>query len=70
MNNDNLALGIHTEIRRAICGDVTAAAVVSELARLYLAAGEPLPWQLREFTPDPTEYVQTQRNEIIREDTP
>jgi len=70
MTDDRLALGIFTLIRRAISGDVNSAAVVSELVRLYQAAGEPLLWQLREFAPAPTEYVQTGHNEIIREDTP
>ena len=64
--DDRLSLGIHTDIRRAICGDVAAGALVAELARLYLAAGEPLPGQLREYAP--SGYWQTQRNEIIRED--
>jgi hypothetical protein len=51
MSDDRLQLGIHTEVGRALCGDVNAAALLSELARLYVKCGEPLGWQLDHYAP-------------------
>ena len=76
--NELLSLGIYNITHRAYCGDSHAYALCQELARLYVAAGEPLPWQLEIYAPsrpvayatEPSEYVLTQRNELLREPCP
>ena len=59
--DERLTLGIHHDICRAQSGDTCAGALLADYARLKLAAGEPLPWQLREDAP--RGYEPTPRNE-------
>ena len=61
--SEALAIGLHH--LRADADSPYARAVLAELHRLYELAGERPPSPL-----ECAEYVQTQRNEILREDTP
>lgn len=68
MNNDRIEQCIWLLIRRAQTGDICAASFLADYARLKLIAGEPLGFQLAAYAP--TDYVQMQRNEIIRDTCP
>jgi len=53
-DNDRLATGLYHEIRRAMCNDIFAAALVADYARLKLRAHEPLDASLRAYAPTGT----------------
>ena len=48
-DNEDLLVGYHNLIAGAACYDRYARAVVDEVVRLYIAAGEPLPRILQPF---------------------
>jgi hypothetical protein len=51
--DEDLKLGIWRLVRQDMCGFVSATALCRELARLYAAAGEPVPAVLRAYAPQP-----------------